>query len=80
MLSLYRVSILFPVQKTLLPQDAAQRLIFPTCWSSSDGRIGEEVSRKDLQFLGCFIPTLIALIIHIIILRIQSYFCKVVPR
>lgn len=39
--SLHTAFILFPVQKSLLPQDAAWRLIFLTCWSNSEGRIGE---------------------------------------
>lgn len=40
-LSLYTAFILFPVQKSQLTQDAAWRLIFPTCWSHSEGCIAQ---------------------------------------
>lgn len=39
----------------------------------------KEVSWQDSKLLGCFISVLAAVIIHRIILQIQSYFCKVVP-
>lgn len=76
-LSLYTGSILFPVQKTLLPQNAAWRQIFLSSWSSSEGT-GEEVSWQDSQLIGCFIffSVVTALIIHSIILQMHSYFAK----
>lgn len=54
-LSLYTISILFPVQKTVVPRDAAWRLIFSTSWFSPDGGIGEQVSQPGKQVLGCCI-------------------------